>query len=121
MLQMKRSKKKPQATFAIHVKTGDTVMVVSGKDKGKTGVVRRVFNDRGRVLVEGVNVIKKAMKPNPYAGIQGGIVEMEAPIHASKVMLYDHQAGKPTRIRTQVLENGKKTRVSTKSDTQFDA
>jgi large subunit ribosomal protein L24 len=118
MLQ-KRKTRKNFTPFPIHVKTGDTVMVISGKDKGKTGVVKRVFQDRGRVLVEGVNFIVKATRPNPAAGVEGGLIKMEAPLFASKVMLYDTQAGKPTRIRHSIVD-GKKTRVSTKSDLKFD-
>lgn len=121
MIGLKSKKKKNFTPFPIHVKTGDTVMVISGKDKGKTGVVRRVFNDRGRVLVEGVNIIKKAMKPSP-AHPQGGIISMEAPLHASKLMLFDHQSSKPVRVGHKVLDDGKKVRVaaSKHSQTQFD-
>jgi len=107
----------------LHVKRGDTVMVISGKDKGKTGTVKRVFNDRGKVLVEGLNIMKKAVKPNPMAGQKGGLVEMEAPIPASKVMVYDVKAGKPTRIKKQTITAAGKTktvRVSKVSGEQLD-
>lgn len=121
MLQAKKNTGKKIEATPMHVKTGDTVMVISGKDKGKTGVVRKVLREKSRVIVEGVNKIKKAVRPNPMAGIQGGIVEMEAPLHSSKVMLFDHQVEKATRVKHKVLANGKKVRVSAKSDLQFDS
>lgn len=120
MLGLKKNRTKKIAEFPLHVKTGDTVMVISGKDKGKTGIVKKVFPERGKVLVENVNIITKAMRSNPMAGVQGGLVKMEAPIAASKVMLFDHENNKPTRVRHTVLENGKKTRVSVHGDVQFD-
>lgn len=122
MLQMKRSKSKSKfQPFPIHVKTGDTVMVVSGKNKGQTGTVRKIFNANGRVLVEGVNKIKKATRPNPMAGIRGGIVEMEAPLHASKIMLYCLQCNKPTRIKMEALADNRKSRVCKHCQAQFDS
>jgi len=72
---------------SLHVKTGDRVVVTSGKDKGKMGSIRTVKADKDRVVVEGVNVITKAVRPNPAAGIQGGLTKLEAPIESSKVML----------------------------------
>src|SRR5690606_4925204 len=99
---------------SFHVKKGDTVMVVSGKDKGKTGTVKLVFRSRGKVLVEGLNLVKKAVRPNPMLGQRGGVVEMEAPLHVSKVMVYDAKASKVTRVGTAVVD-GKRVRVSKKS------
>jgi large subunit ribosomal protein L24 len=101
-------------THKLHVKKGDTVMVISGKDKGKTGIVKRVFTAKGKVLVDGLNIIKKAVKPNPMVGQRGGIVEMERPIDASKVMLYSLKANKPTRIQVAEIKDtntGKTKRV----------
>jgi large subunit ribosomal protein L24 len=119
MLSMKKARKAKYVPHALHVKTGDTVMVISGKDKGKTGIIKRVFMDRGKILVEGVNIIKKATRPN-QANLQGGIIEMEAPLQVSKVMLFDHATNKPVRIRHQVVD-GKKVRVAAApSATQFD-
>jgi large subunit ribosomal protein L24 len=95
----------------LHVKTGDKVYVISGKDKGKTGTVLKVFTKKGKVLVEGVNVVTKHLKPtqmNP----QGGVVTKPAAIYSSKVMLFDEKAGKPTRAGKKVLEDGTKVRVS---------
>ncbi|MFJ7827998.1 large subunit ribosomal protein L24 [Psychrobacillus sp. OK028] len=97
----------------MHVKKGDKVMVISGKDKGKTGVVLTSFPKKDRVLVEGVNIIKKHMKPN-QANPQGGIVSQEAAIHVSNVMLIDPKTGEPTRVGYKV-EDGKKVRVAKKS------
>jgi large subunit ribosomal protein L24 len=96
--------KKPQ-THKLHVKRGDTVMVIAGKDKGKTGIVKRVMTDKNKVIVEGLNLIKKAVKPNPYLGQTGGIVTSEAPIPASKVMLYSLKANKPTRIQVTLIKS----------------
>ncbi len=122
MLQMRRSRKKAQhEPYALHVKTGDTVLVLSGKDKGKTGVIQRVFMDRSKVLVEGLNKIKKATRPNPMVGERGGIVEMSAPLAAAKVMLYCLQCSKPTRIHYETLSSGSKTRVCKHCNAQFDA
>jgi large subunit ribosomal protein L24 len=93
---------------------GDTVLVVSGEDRGKTGRVIRVLHAKQRVLVEGVNFIKRHTRPtqqNP----QGGIQEREAPIHMSNVMLYDAKAGRGTRIRSRVLSDGARVRESVTS------
>ncbi|MBU8908606.1 50S ribosomal protein L24 [Desertibacillus haloalkaliphilus] len=97
----------------MHVKKGDTVKVISGKDKGKQGVILEAFPKKGRVLVEGVNIVKKHAKPsqdNP----QGGILNQEAAIHASNVMPVDPKTGEPTRVGYKE-ENGKKVRVAKKS------
>jgi len=97
----------------MHVKKGDKVMVISGKDKGKTGVILSAFPKKDRVLVEGVNIVKKHTKPN-QANPQGGILEQEASIHVSNVMLIDPKSGEPTRVGYKV-EDGKKVRVAKKS------
>ena len=104
---------KPKIKFVpnkLHVKTGDTVYVISGKDKGKTGKVLRVFTKKGKVLVEGINVVTKHLKPNQM-NPQGGVVTKEAPLFSSKVMLFDEKAGKPTRIGYKVVD-GQKVRYS---------
>ena len=102
----------------MHVKKGDTVKVISGKDKGKTGVVLTALPKKDRVLVEGVNIIKKHTKPN-QANPQGGIVSQEAAIHVSNVMLIDPKSGEPTRVGYKV-EDGKKVRVAKKSGEKLD-
>ena len=81
------------------LKKGDQVVVIAGKEKGKTGTITKVSPSTNRVIVAGLNVIKKATKPNPQTGEGGGIVEKEAPIHASNVMLLDAKTGKGTRKR----------------------
>src|SRR6478609_882946 len=91
----------------LHVKKDDNVIVITGKDKGKKGRVIAAYPRENRVLVEGVNMVKKHAKPtqqNP----QGGILDQEAPIHVSNVMLVDPKSGKPSRIGYKVLENGQK-------------
>ncbi len=95
------------------IKTGDEVIILAGKDKGQKGKVLKIVKSKDRVLVEGVNVIKKHVKPsaeNP----QGGIVEKEAPIHISNVALVDPKSGKATRVGYET-KDGKKVRVSKKS------
>ncbi|WLD95304.1 50S ribosomal protein L24 [Alkalihalobacillus sp. AL-G] len=102
----------------MHVKKGDKVQVISGKDKGKQGVILQALPKQNRVIVEGVNVVKKHAKPsqdNP----QGGILNIEAPIHASNVMAIDPKSGEPTRVGYKE-ENGKKVRVAKKSGEALD-
>ena len=98
----------------LHIKKGDTVYVNAGDDKGKTGRVLKVFISKNRAVVEGVNVVTKATKPNAK-NPQGGLVKMEAPIHVSNLQLIDPKDGKPTRVGIAVKEDGKKVRISKKS------
>lgn len=93
---------------------GDQVIVISGKDKGKKGTVMRLFNEDGRVIVQGVNLVKRHMRPNPRMQ-QGGILEREQPIAACKVMLVDPSSGKGTRVRAKTDDKGNKVRVAVKS------
>jgi large subunit ribosomal protein L24 len=100
--------------FTIHVSKGDTVRVMRGDEKGKEGKVARVFLKTGRVIVEGVNMVKKhrrATKPEE----QSEIIEMPAPMHASNLMLLDPKTGSPTRTRARVDSDGTKERLSVKS------
>ncbi|AWI10857.1 MULTISPECIES: 50S ribosomal protein L24 [Bacillaceae] len=102
----------------MHVKKGDKVMVISGKDKGKTGIVLAAYPKKDRVIVENVNIVKKHAKPsqdNP----QGGIINMEAAIHVSNVMPIDPKTGEPTRVGYQVID-GKKVRIAKKSGAVLD-
>jgi large subunit ribosomal protein L24 len=104
---------KPKIKFipkSLHVKTGDMVYVISGKDKGKTGKVVKVFPNKGKVVVEGINVVTKHIKPTPM-NPQGGVVTKPAPIFSSKVMLFDEEAGKPTKVGYRMVD-GKKERYS---------
>ncbi|NGQ97196.1 50S ribosomal protein L24 [Brevibacillus sp. SYP-B805] len=103
----------------MHVKKGDTVIVIAGKDKGKKGRVLAAYPKKERVLVEGINLVKKHTRPS-QSNPQGGIVTQEAPIHVSNVSLIDPKTGKPTRIGYKVLENGKKVRVAKKSGEVID-
>jgi len=97
----------------MHVKKGDKVMVIAGKDKGKQGVILAAYPKKERVLVEGVNIVKKHAKPS-QANPQGGIISQEAPIHVSNVMPLDPKTGEPTRVGYKVVD-GKKVRVAKKS------
>lgn len=110
----KQPKKLESYNNKLHVKKDDKVFVITGKDKGKTGRIIAAFPRQNRVLVEGVNMIKKHSKPSQQ-NPQGGIIEQEAPIHVSNVMLVDPKSGQPTRIGYKVLDNGKKVRVAKKS------
>jgi len=87
-------------TTKMKLKKGDQVVVIAGKDKGKTGTVTKVSPATNRVVIGGINVIKKATKPNQQTGEGGGLIEKEAPIHASNVMLLDATTGKGTRKRS---------------------
>jgi large subunit ribosomal protein L24 len=91
------------------IRKGDQVIVTAGKDKGKKGDVVRVAGDK--VVVSNVNVIKRHTKPNPQAGQPGGVIEREAPIHISNVMLFNPASGKGERVAFKVLEDGRKLRV----------
>ena len=97
-----------------HVRKGDTVVVVAGKERGKRGRVLRVIPDKNRVVVERINMIKKHQRPTQKLR-QGGIIEREGAIHLSNVMLVDPTSGKPTRIGMRELGDGKKVRVARKS------
>ena len=100
------------------IKTGDKVRVIAGKDKGKEGTISKVFNAKNRVIVKGVNMIKKHQKAS-QTNPQGGIIDIEAPIHASNVMLVDPSNNEPTRLGVRV-EDGHKVRFSKKSGETID-
>jgi large subunit ribosomal protein L24 len=99
------------------LKVNDTVQVLAGKDKGKKGKIKTINFKTNRVVVEGVNVVKKAMKPN-QANQQGGIVDMEKAIHISNVALLDPKGGKPTRVAFKKV-SGKNVRVAAKSKSEI--
>jgi large subunit ribosomal protein L24 len=96
------------------LKKGDLVVVISGKNRGKQGKVSRILTDGDRVVIEGVNLIKRHMRPTPK-NPSGGILEREAPLHACKVMPVDPKTGKPTRVRFTVDAKGHKGRIAVKS------
>ena len=98
----------------LHIKKDDTVIVLAGEDKGKTGKVLKVLVDKNSAIVEGINIVSKSAKPsakNP----QGGIIKQEAPIHISNLSLVDPKSGRATRIAIKTTEDGKKVRIAKKS------
>jgi large subunit ribosomal protein L24 len=99
--------------MARKIRKGDNVVVIAGAHKGSTGTVARVLPERDQVVVEGVNRVKRHMKPTPRSP-EGGIVEKDMPIHISNVMLVDPETNKPTRVRFETAD-GKKVRVAVKS------
>lgn len=103
----------------LHVKTGDTVIVISGKDKGKQGKIKAAMPKEGRVVVEGVNMVKRHTKPT-QSNPKGGIIEKEAPIYAAKVMIVDPETKKPTRIKKIQQNDGTYVRASVKSGAVLD-
>lgn len=100
------------------IKKGDNVVVITGRDKGKSGAVLRVLPKESRVLVQGVNMVKRHTRPS--AGQQGGIVEKELSIHVSNIALVDPKNSKPTRVGFKVLEGGRKVRVARRSGEVID-
>ncbi|MDR6991359.1 MULTISPECIES: 50S ribosomal protein L24 [Luteimonas] len=105
--------------MANRIKKGDHVIVIAGKDKGKRGDVVRVIGEK--VVVSNINIVKRHTKPNPQAGQAGGVVEREAPIHASNVMPFNPATGKGERIGTKKLEDGRTLRVFRSSGEALDA
>ncbi len=102
------------------IKKGDEVVVIAGKDKGRRGTVVKVFED-DRVLVENVNVVKKHQRANPNAGVQGGIIEKEAPLHISNVLLYNPATEKGDRVGFKTLGDGRKVRYFKSNNEVLDA
>jgi large subunit ribosomal protein L24 len=102
-----------------HVRKGDTVVVVAGKERGKKGKVLRVIPEKARVVVERINMIKKHQRPTQKVR-QGGIIEREGSIHLSNVMLVDPGSDKPTRVGMRALSDGKKVRVAKRSGEMLD-
>ena len=98
----------------LKIKKGDTVYVLAGDDKGKTGRVLNILPEQGKAIVEGVNIVSKSTKPNAKAP-QGGIIKKEAPIDLSNLAVVDPKTGKPTRVGFRFNEDGKKVRYSKKS------
>jgi large subunit ribosomal protein L24 len=98
----------------LHIKKGDTVIVIAGDNKGQQGKVLKVETSKQRAIVEGVNLVKKATKPNAK-NPQGGIVEQEAPIHISNLQVIDPKSGKPTRVGRKADDKGKLVRYAKKS------
>src|SRR5687768_14452921 len=95
------------------IQTGDKVKVISGKDKGKTGKVLKVYLDKNKVLVEGINIVKRHVKPGTVSK-EGGIISIERPISVSNVMYFDEKAGAPVRLGTKIVD-GKNYRINKKT------
>ena len=102
-----------------HIKKDDKIKVIAGKDKGKIGNIKSTSPSDKKVVVEGANIVTKAVRSNPMAGIQGGLIKLEAPMNASKVMIYCPKCEKPTRIKHDMVED-KKVRVCKKCGEQLD-
>lgn len=102
------------------IKRNDEVIVIAGKDKGTRGTVKRVLKDN-RLVVSGINMIKRHTRPNPYANQPGGIIEREAPIHASNVAIFNKETGKADRVGFKVLEDGSKVRIYKSTKAQVGA
>ena len=102
------------------IRSSDEVVVITGKDKGRRGKIMQVLEE-GKILVQGVNRVKKHVKPNPNAGVQGGIIEKEMPLDASNVMLVNPATGKGDRVGFKLLDDGKKIRVFKSNGERVDA
>ena len=98
------------------IRRNDSVQVMAGKDRGKKGRVLRVLAEKNRLVVEGINFVKRHTRPNPGKGVKGGILEKEAPLHASNVQLVCPECSAPTRIGHKVLEDGRKVRICRKCE-----
>ncbi|MFT6732652.1 MAG: large subunit ribosomal protein L24 [Polaribacter sp.] len=92
------------------LRTGDEVIVLAGKSNGQKGKISKLIADKGRVVIDGVNMMKKHVKPNPQAGIQGGIIEKEAALNISNVALFNAKTGKADKVGIKVQEDGKRVR-----------
>src|SRR5574344_804655 len=108
-----------QTKDALNVKTGDRVMIIAGKDKGKTGNVKSINPTNAKVFVEGANMVTKAQKPNPMAGVQGGLIKIEAPLDSSNVMVVCPSCEKVTRVKHEVKDD-KKVRSCKKCGEKLD-
>ena len=102
--------------LATPIRKNDNVVVMAGKDRGKRGRVLRIVPATNRLVVEGMNIIKRHTKANPQKNIKGGLVEREAPLHASNVQLVCPECGKPTRLGKKILGDGRKVRVCRKCE-----
>ena len=112
--------KKTSERIRIRLKKNDLVEVISGRDAGKRGKILAVLPEKGRVLVQGVNFIKRHTRPNPQKNIKGGIAEREAPIHVSNVMIVSPDDDKKTRIGSKLLPDGRKVRTGRRSGEVLD-
>lgn len=112
MRNMPKAKSAEKITFKTSLKKNDKVLVIAGKDKGKTGKIIKILKEKNKALVEGVNIVKKHQKPTPNSS--GGIIEKEAPIHLSNLMIICPKCTEHTRISKKILEDGSKVRICKK-------
>ncbi len=103
------------------LKKGDDIIVIAGRDKGKRGTISQVMPLFDKVLVDGINMVKKHQKPNPNAGVQGGIVEKEMPLHVSNVAIFNPSTKKADRVGIKILEDGRKVRFFKSNNEVIDA
>ncbi len=96
---------------SFRVRRNDTVVVLAGKSRGRTGRILRLFRSEGRAIVEGVNFVRKHTKANPQKNIKGGILEREAPVSTSNLMIVCGECGKPSRVGHKILDDGMKVRI----------
>ncbi len=111
---------KAKQRVRVRLKKGDLVEVIAGKDAGKRGKVLQVVREGGRVLVQGVNFVKRHTRPNPQRNIKGGIAEREAPLHVSNVMAVSPEDDKTTRLGSKRLPDGRKVRVARRGNATLD-
>jgi len=104
----------------LHIRKNDQVEVLSGKDRGKRGRVLRIMPARSRAIVERINMLKRHTRPNPQRNIKGGVVEREASLHVSKLMIICPECSKPTRVRHKTLSDGRKVRTCAACDGVID-
>jgi large subunit ribosomal protein L24 len=102
--------------LATPIRKNDSVLVITGKDRGKRGRVLRVLPEKNRLIIEGVNIIKRHTKPNPGKNVKGGIIEREASVHASNVQLVCPDCGAQTRVGRKILGDGRKVRICRKCE-----
>jgi large subunit ribosomal protein L24 len=105
----------------VHIKKNDLVYILSGKDQGKTGKVLKVFSEKSRAIVEGINYIQKHTKPNPQRNVKGGILPKESPIHLSNLMVVCKRCNKHARVGLSVDKGGRKIRVCKKCNEIMEA
>lgn len=117
---MATPKKKKNERTRVRLRKNDLVEVIAGRDRGKRGKVITVMRDSGRVLVQGVNFIKRHTRPNPQRNIKGGIVEREASIHVSNLMIVSPDDDKPTRIGSTTLADGRRVRAGRRNGEVLD-
>jgi large subunit ribosomal protein L24 len=103
------------------LKKGDDIIVIAGRDKGKRGTISQMMPTFDKVLIDGINLVKKHQKPNPSAGVQGGIVEMEMPLHVSNVAIFNPSTKKADRVGIKILEDGRKVRFFKSNNEVIDA